>query len=72
MKPLLALGLILIVLGVLSLVVPVRQTEHHGVNAGGVSLGVDTHHSETVAPIISAVLILGGVGLAVAGKFQTA
>ena len=72
MKSLFALGLILVVLGVLSLVVPIRQTEHHGMNAGGVSVGIDTHHSETVAPIVSAVLILGGVGLAVAGKFRTA
>jgi hypothetical protein len=72
MKSLLPLGLILVVLGVLSLIVPIRQTEHHGVNAGGVSLSVDTHDSETVAPIVSAVLILGGIGLAVAGKFQTA
>ena len=72
MKSLFALGLILVVLGVLSLVVPIRQTEHHGMNAGGVSVGIDTHHSETVAPMVSAVLILGGVGLAVAGKFRTA
>jgi hypothetical protein len=72
MKLLFALGLILVVLGILSLVVPIRQTEHHGMNAGGVSVGIDTHHSETVAPIVSAVLILGGVGFAVAGKFRTA
>jgi hypothetical protein len=68
LKSLFAVGLILIVLGILSLVVPIRQTEHHGVNAGGVSLGLDTHHSEKVAPVISAVLILGGIGLAFAGN----
>jgi hypothetical protein len=68
LKSFFAVGLILIVLGILSLVVPIRQTEHHGVNAGGVSLGLDTHHSEKVAPVISAVLILGGIGLAFAGN----
>jgi hypothetical protein len=71
LKSLFAVGLILIVLGILSLVVPIRQTEHHGVNAGGVSLGLDTHHSEKVAPVISAVLILGGIGLAFAGNRRT-
>jgi hypothetical protein len=35
-------------------------------------VGVETHSSEKVAPIVSAVLILGGIGLAVAGKFRTA
>jgi hypothetical protein len=71
LKSFFAVGLILIVLGILSLVVPIRQTEHHGVNAGGVSLGLDTHHSEKVAPVISAVLILGGIGLAFAGNPRT-
>jgi hypothetical protein len=29
---------------------------------------VDTHNSEKVAPVISAVLILGGIALTFAGK----
>jgi hypothetical protein len=68
MKALFPLGVVLIVLGVLSLFVAIPQSEHHGVKVGDASLGVTTHHSEKVAPIVSAVLILGGVGMVVAGK----
>jgi hypothetical protein len=72
MKVLFPLGLVLIVLGVLSLFVALPHSERHGVSVGGASVGVETHSSEKVAPIVSAVLILGGIGLAVAGKFRTA
>ena len=72
MKALFPLGLVLIVLGVLSLFIAIPQTEHHGVKIGDASVGVETHHNEKVAPIVSAVLILGGVGMVVAGKFRTA
>lgn len=72
MKALLPLGLVLIVLGVLSLFIAIPHSERHGVSVGDASIGVTTHNNEKVAPIVSAVLILGGVGLAVAGKFRTA
>jgi len=32
------------------------------------SVGIQTHHSETVSPIVSAVLILGGAGLMIVAK----
>jgi hypothetical protein len=70
MKGLFILGIILIIAGVLSLVVPIPHTEHEGIKAGGISMGVETHHSQTVAPIVSAVLILGGVGMVLAAKFK--
>jgi hypothetical protein len=72
MKALFPLGLVLLVIGVLSLFIAVPHSERHGVSVGGASVGIETHHSDKVAPIVSAVLILGGVGLAVAGKFRTA
>ena len=68
MKQLFWIGLVLIVLGLASLVVPVPHSEREGFSAGGVSVGVQTQHSETVSPIISAVLILGGAGMMIAGK----
>lgn len=67
MKILLFVGLLMIVLGIASLVVPIPRTETQGIKAGDVSIGVQTSHSERVSPIISAVLIVGGIGLAVAG-----
>jgi hypothetical protein len=35
---------------------------------GGVSLGIETSHKEKVSPIVSAVMILAGAGLMVAGQ----
>ena len=68
MKPLSWVGIILIVLGLLSFVVPLPHSEHEGISAGGMSVGVDTHHSETVSPIISAAMILAGAGILIVGR----
>jgi hypothetical protein len=68
MKPLFWIGLVLVILGVASLLVPIPSNEQSGIKVGGLSVGVETSHSEKVSPIISAVLILGGAGLAIAGR----
>ncbi len=67
MKILLLAGLLLVVLGIASLVVPIPHTETQGIKAGGLNIGVQTSHSERVSPIISAVLIAGGIALTIAG-----
>ena len=67
MKILLFAGLLVVVLGIASLIVPVPQTETHGIKAGDVNIGVQTSHSERVSPIVSVVLIAGGIALAIAG-----
>jgi hypothetical protein len=56
------------VLGLLSLVVPIPHTEREGFSAGGISIGVETQSRQTVSPAVSAVMILGGIGLMIAGK----
>jgi hypothetical protein len=68
MKILLYAGLLLIVLGIASLVVPIPQTETQGIKIGDANLGVQTSHSERVSPIISVVLIAGGIALSIAGS----
>lgn len=68
MKALFWIGLVVLALGLASLVVPIPRTEREGVKAGGVSLEVQTKHSETVSPIVSAVMILAAAGMMVAGK----
>jgi len=69
-KVLFWIGILFAVLGILSLFVPIPHTEHEGFSAGGFKVGVETKHNETVSPLISAALILGGVGLMIAGKMS--
>jgi hypothetical protein len=67
MKMLLFAGLLLVVLGIASLVVPIPRTETQGIKVGDTNFGVQTSHSERVSPIISIVLIAGGIALSIAG-----
>jgi hypothetical protein len=67
MKALLLAGLLLVVLGVASLVVPIPHTEREGIKVGNTNLGVQTTHSERISPIVSVVLIAGGIALSIAG-----
>jgi len=68
MKALMIVGVLLVVLGIASLFVPIPHNENKGINAGDVKIGVQVRHDEKVSPIISAVLIIGGVGLMLAGS----
>jgi hypothetical protein len=68
MKPLFVVGLIVLILGIASFFVPVPHPENHGVKVGDTSIGIQTEHSERVSPVISAVLLLGGAGLMLAGR----
>ena len=68
MKVLLGVGVLVLLLGGLSLFVPIPRSERHGFKMGDVSLGVETHHDERVSPIVSALMILGGVAMIIAGR----
>ena len=68
MNVLFFIGLVVLILGIVSLVVPIPQSEREGLTVGGVSLGVETRHQEKVHPALSAVMILGGLGAMAAGK----
>lgn len=71
MKALFWIGLAVLILGIVSLVVPIPRSEREGFKAGGVSVGLETRHEEKVSPLVSAVMILGGVGAMVAGKMKS-
>jgi hypothetical protein len=71
MKPLSVVGLLLLILGVASLFVPIPQRERSGIEVGGVGIGIETSHRETVSPIVSGVLILAGAGMMIAGNRKT-
>ena len=65
------IGLVVLVLGVLSLIVPVPHREKEGIAIGGLSIGVETRHEERVPIAISAIMILGGLGCTVAARGKT-
>ena len=67
MRALFVAGIILLILGLVSLVVPVPTRERHGIDAGPISVGVETTERKKVPPAISGVLIAGGIVLMVAG-----
>ncbi len=67
MKPLLVIGLVVAVLGILSFFVPVPHTERHGLDAGDIHVGVNTHRDELLPPYVGVILIAVGGGLMVAG-----
>lgn len=68
MKGLFGIGLVLLILGIASLLIAIPNNQKEGISVGGVSIGIETRHDEKVSPILSAVMILGGVGLMIAGR----
>jgi hypothetical protein len=70
MKALFWIGMAVLVLGFVSLVMPIPRNRREGFMAGGMSVGVETRYAEKVSPIASAVMILGGVSMMVSGKLR--
>ena len=68
MKPLMLVGVVVLVLGVLSFFVPFPHSEHHGVRVGDAHVGITTHDDQRVPPVISIVLVVVGAGLMIAGN----
>ena len=68
MKIVFAVGLIVLILGILSFFIPVPHTERHGIDAGDVHIGVNTQHSDLLPVGASIALVVVGAGLMVAGR----
>ena len=68
MKPLLVIGLIVLVFGIASLFVPIPHSKTHGIKSGDVKIAVTKTEHERLSPAISAVIIVAGVGLIWAGR----
>jgi len=67
-KTLKLIGAVLLLLGLLSFVVPIPHQEDHSMRIGDAKIGVQTNHSERVPPLLSGVLVLGGVVAMAAGS----
>ncbi len=72
MKAIFWIGLLVLILGVASLVMPIPHRNREGLTVGGVSLGVETQSEEKVAPALSAVMIIGGLAAIIAGNGRKA
>ncbi len=71
MRALFWIGLTVLVLGLVSLAVPIPRTERNSVKAAGISIGVETRRQEKLSPVVSAIMILGGAGMMIAGKVRS-
>jgi hypothetical protein len=71
MKPIALVGVLLLVLGMFSFVVPVPRKEDHGVKIGDTKIGEQTENSEKLPPAVGAVLLAGGVLALVLGSRKT-
>jgi hypothetical protein len=67
MRPLSILGLVVLVLGILSFIVPVPMSHTHELKAGDASVGITTHSSEKLSPAVGGVLCVVGAVLLIAG-----
>jgi len=61
MKNMALVGVVLLVLGLLSFVVPVPHSEDHGVKIGDAKIGVTTQSSQKLPPAVGITLLVGGV-----------
>jgi hypothetical protein len=68
MRTLFIIGVILVLLGVLSLFVPIPVHEKHAIKAGPLSMGVETTENRKVDPVVTVVLVAGGVVLALVAR----
>ncbi len=71
MKALFVVGLAVMVLGILSFFIAIPHSENHGIKAGDVDIGIQTHDSEKVSPAVSVVILVVGAGLMIAGRGKT-
>ena len=67
MKVLFVVGLLVLVLGIVSLFVAFPHHEKQGINSGPLNMKVETQHDEKLPVALTAVLIIGGAGMAVMG-----
>ncbi len=68
MKGLTIVGVLLVVLGVLSFIVPVPHREEHSMKIGDAKIGVQTEDSQKLPPAVGAILVLAGVAVVALGS----
>jgi hypothetical protein len=67
MKNVVVIGVVLLILGFMSFVVPIPHNENHGVKVGDTKIGIQTQSSEKLPLAVGIVLLVGGVLALVVG-----
>jgi hypothetical protein len=67
LKAISIVGILLLLLGVLSFVVPVPHREDHSVKIGDAKIGVQTENSEKLPPAVGIVLVAAGAVVLIFG-----
>jgi hypothetical protein len=68
MKALMLIGVVVLVLGIFSFVVPFPHYHHHGFSMGDARVGVTTEHDEKLPAAVGVVLVVVGAGLMISGR----
>jgi hypothetical protein len=72
MRSLAWIGIIVLVLGIFSFVVPFPISHTRGVKVGDASVDITTHRTEKLSPAIGGILCAAGVVLLIAGSRKVA
>ena len=67
MRLLTVIGIVVLLLGILSFIVPVPVSHSHNTKIGDASIGITTHDREVLPPAVGGVLCAAGVVLLIAG-----
>jgi hypothetical protein len=68
MKAFAVVGIVVLVLGVLSFIVPFPHYHHHGMSVGNSHIGLTTEHDAKLPVGAGIVLVVVGAALIIAGK----
>ena len=71
MRALPLVGVLLLVLGILSFIVPVPSRSDHSLKIGDAKIGVQTESSQKLPPAAGIILLAGGVAALVLGLRKT-
>jgi hypothetical protein len=68
MKALMLVGIVVLILGVVSFLVPFPHYHHHGLNVGDAHIGITTEQDEKLPPAVGIALVVVGAGLMISGR----
>ena len=68
MKALMVIGVVLLLLGILSFLVPIPSYHHHGVTVGDSHIGVTTEEQEKLPPAVGISLVVVGAIMMISAR----